>query len=254
MSKFFIAAGHGGTDPGAVSGNNIERNIAEATVDAAIKLCASQDKKGRELIVVPHALAFYDSINWINANITDVNNDMCMEVHLNSNAGDAGTGTETYHGYVSLATEVHEEVVKVLGLRDRGIKDGNQFAFNNSTKCGSCLIELGFVNNPTDVQAIIARGALALAKGIMRACNSTYVDPVIPPVVNPLQATVDKLTKDLATANKTISTLNTEIARLKSLPPVEVIKEVIKEVPIGYNDISIGELLSEAFKKLFHIK
>jgi len=48
----------------------------------------------------------------------------------------------------------------------------------------------------------------------------------------------------------------------KSKPPVEVIKEVIKEVPVekivevikGDDERSLGDLLSAAFKKLFKIK
>jgi hypothetical protein len=47
---------------------------------------------------------------------------------------------------------------------------------------------------------------------------------------------------------------------LQNKPPQTVTKEVVvekivtKEVPIGFDDLSIGELLSEAFKKLFKIK
>lgn len=181
MPKLFIAAGHGGTDPGAVSSSNIERDIAIAVVDKAFQLCLAQNKNGFELVKVPHALGLVDGIHWINANITNVNTDECVEVHLNSNAGTAGTGTETYYGMPDLATEVHQEVVKVLGLRDRGVKDGNIFMFNNSTNCMSCLVELGFINNPTDAVAVIQRGGLALAKGMIRACNSTWTEPVVPP-------------------------------------------------------------------------
>lgn len=179
MAKIFIAAGHGGTDPGATSSVGIERDIAEATVDKAIQLCVGQDLKGNTIVKVPHVYGLIQEINYINANITDANHDLCAEVHLNSNAGTPGTGTETYHGNVTLATEMHQEIVKVLGLADRGLKDGNQFMFNNSTNCASCLIELGFVNNQVDVSAIIDRGGWALAKAIVRACGGTYYEKVI---------------------------------------------------------------------------
>lgn len=217
MSKVFVAAGHGGADPGAVSGYGIERNIAEPVVDKAFELCASQNTNGRQLVKVPHAYGLDQAIDFINAGITNAGSDLCMEVHLNSNVGTAGTGTETYYGNVTLATEVHQEVVKVLGLRDRGIKDGNVFKFNNSTNCASCLVELGFVNNSTDVNAILDRGGLALAKGIIRACGGVYVDkPVTPPVTppptpNPLEAKVAELNAKIVTLNTQISNLNNTV-------------------------------------------
>lgn len=61
-------------------------------------------------------------------------------------------------------------------------------------------------------------------------------------------------------AEKTIADLKKQVTDLQNKPPQIVTKEVVvekivtKEVPIGFDDLSIGELLSEAFKKLFHIK
>lgn len=77
-----------------------------------------------------------------------------------------------------------------------------------------------------------------------------------------LNANIVTLTKNVADLTTKLNTANAEIARLNALPPKEVIKEVIKEVekivikevPIGFDQLSLGELLSEAFKKLFHIK
>lgn len=57
-----------------------------------------------------------------------------------------------------------------------------------------------------------------------------------------------------------IADLKKQVTDLQNKPPQIVTKEVVvekivtKEVPIGFDDLSIGELLSEAFKKLFKIK
>jgi N-acetylmuramoyl-L-alanine amidase len=187
MSKLFVAAGHAmpNVDPGAVSPFGKESAIAIAVVDQAVALCAGQNKNGREIVKVPHEYNLDRTISFINSNSVDTGHDLAIEVHLNSNAGTAGTGTETYYGLPDLANEVNEEVVKVLGLRNRGVKDGNMFWFNNGIACGTCLVELGFVNNGTDVDAIIARGGLALAKAMIRACGGTFVDKTPPPVVKP---------------------------------------------------------------------
>ena len=69
-----------------------------------------------------------------------------------------------------------------------------------------------------------------------------------------------KWKKDGTALAAQVKTLTAEVARLKALPPKEVIKyvdkivTVVKEVPIGFDQLSLGELLSEAWKKLFHIK
>jgi len=75
-----------------------------------------------------------------------------------------------------------------------------------------------------------------------------------------LEAQVKILNANVTALTKSLNTANAEIARLKALPPQVVIQEkivekiVIKEVPIGFDQLSLGELLSEAFRKLFKIK
>jgi len=189
--KLFIAVGHSLTDPGAVSQFGNERDILIPLLTDALNICKTQNIKD-EIVRVPDALDLDGAIAYINSRC-NVANDLAVEIHLNSNAGTPGTGTETYHGFVLLAKEIHEEVVKVLKLRDRGLKEGNWLKFNNAVKCASCLLEMGFVNNGNDVAVIKERGALALAKGITRACNTQWVDvkppeppkPVEPPVPTP---------------------------------------------------------------------
>lgn len=199
MSKVFIAAGHGNVDPGAVSQYGIERDIAIGCVDEAVRLAKLQDTKGREVVLVPDELGLENAIYWINARCNP-STDLCMEVHLNSNSGTPGTGTETYYGNKTLADEMNQEIVGVLGLANRGVKQWDGLMFNNSTNCASCLIELGFVNNSVDVKAVVSRGGLALAKGIVRACGGIYKEATVtpqvtnPPVVTPTVVTPPTIT------------------------------------------------------------
>lgn len=67
-------------------------------------------------------------------------------------------------------------------------------------------------------------------------------------------------------AQKQIAELTAQNTELKNQPPKEVIKEVIKEVPVekivtvvkevpmGFDKLTFGELISAAFKKLLNIK
>lgn len=190
MAKFFLAAGHGwrddgSTDPGAVSGSRIERDIAISLIDQAVAILKGQDTKGREIVVINHRLV--DAVPSINRLSTDNSHDLCMEVHLNANAGTPGTGIETYYGLPALANEVNGAVVATLGLANRGVKDGNWLYFNNSTNCGSCLLEIGFINNDYDMAKVLANGGLAIAKAVLTACGSTYKAPVVtPPTPTPV--------------------------------------------------------------------
>lgn len=181
MSKFFLAAGHGwrddgSTDPGAVSGSRIERDIAISLIDQAVAILKGQDTKGREIVVINHRLV--DAVPSINQLSTDNAHDLACELHLNSNAGAPGTGVETYYGLPSLATEMNNAIVGELGLANRGVKDGNWLYFNNSTNCASCLVEIGFINNDTDMAKVLAKGGLALAKAVLVGCGSAYKAPV----------------------------------------------------------------------------
>jgi len=73
-------------------------------------------------------------------------------------------------------------------------------------------------------------------------------------------------TNKITALNNQITGLTTENTALKNQPPKEVIKEVIKEVPVekivtvtkevpmGFDKLTFGELISAAFKKLLNIK
>ena len=164
--KIFIAAGHGGNDPGSISNATTEKDEAIKVVDGAIKLLKPIIKYPNELILVPHERALHDTVRYINERTTNAAADICLEVHFNNNFGTPGTGTETYYGFQQLANKVHTGVVGVLKLKDRGVKEGNYLYFNNSTEAGSALVEIGFLNNPQDLLRARDAGALALAKGV----------------------------------------------------------------------------------------
>ncbi len=170
--KFFLASGHGGRDPGAVSDGLTEHDFNESVIDRAVVILRNENLHSTTLVVLDHEKKVMENIAYINENSTNPGHDLALEVHMNSNKGLPGTGTETYFGHVELATEIHEEAVRRLRLKDRGLKPGGHLAFNRETVCASAILEMGFVNNPVDRQAITERGAEALAAGIRRATGS----------------------------------------------------------------------------------
>lgn len=178
--KFFLSAGHGEWDPGAVVGNISEYEENKNLVNRAISFLKQCNLKHTELVVVPAELNVQEAVDFINANSQNIAHDLALEVHHNSNVGQPGTGTETYFGNTELAREVHEEFVKYAGLRDRGVKDGSNLLFNRSTRCASALLEVGFLNNPKDLGVIRAKGAEALARAVVRAAEGQWMEEPLP--------------------------------------------------------------------------
>ncbi len=164
--KIFIAAGHGGNDPGAVANNTTERDLVQKIVDESVKLLKPILAGKAEIIQVPNEQNVNGTAEWINSQGAGQPTDFCIEVHMNSNAGTPGSGTETYYGNKEMATIIQKKLVEVLGLPDRGVKDGQDLKFNRVTKPASCLAELGFINNPKDLEVVKAKGMSALAKAI----------------------------------------------------------------------------------------
>lgn len=106
--------------------------------------------------------------------------DVYVSCHHNANTGNWGswTGVETYtfdHAQanpksVAIAKVIHTLVVKVMGLRDRGLKKEN-FHVLRETAMPAILIEGGFMDSSIDILALrdnaklIAQGE-AVAKGL----------------------------------------------------------------------------------------
>lgn len=164
--KIYIAAGHGGKDPGAVANNTTERDVVQKIVAESVAYLTNLLKDKAEIVRVPDELNFNNTAEWINQQDTGKTDSYCIEVHMNSNAGNPGTGTETYYGNKPMAINIQKKLVEVMGLPDRGVKDGNNLKFNNTTNPASCLVEMGFINNPTDLEIVLQKGTMALVKAI----------------------------------------------------------------------------------------
>jgi N-acetylmuramoyl-L-alanine amidase len=96
-----------------------------------------------------------------------------VSVHENSLSA-TSTGTETYHFYYSspgaraLALLVHQQVLAVLGLPDRGVKTAGFYVLRN-TRMPAILLEGAFLSNPNDALLLAdpnVRQRLAEAIGI----------------------------------------------------------------------------------------
>ncbi|PFB54863.1 N-acetylmuramoyl-L-alanine amidase [Bacillus thuringiensis] len=84
-----------------------------------------------------------------NCNSHDV--DLVISFHLNAYNGSANGVEVCYYDQQSLAVKVSAQLAKDIGWSNRGAKQRTDLYVLNSTKAPAILIELGFIDNDTDM-------------------------------------------------------------------------------------------------------
>lgn len=150
QKNVFIAAGHGGTDVGAVGNGTNERDECIRIVNLVV---AKLHADGRlNVYLVPHSLGLRDSISWVNARTSNADSGYSIEIHKNCcNA----SGTETWYPAPSsvsksLAGIFQSAMAAYVGTPNRGIKSDStnrhgQLGWCRDVKTRSNLIEAGFI-------------------------------------------------------------------------------------------------------------
>lgn len=177
MAKIYINAGHGGRDSGAVLGTRYEKNY---TLPVSNKVALLLKNAGHTIYQNRTTDVVRDVV--VDANDANAKNvDAVIEIHLNSNVGNAGTGTETYCSISgrgkALATAINSQIVS-LGFVNRGVKTKtyvsggityDYFGIIRRTKANTVLIETAFVNNNSDMAKYnINTMAQAITNGILK--------------------------------------------------------------------------------------
>ncbi len=157
MAKIYIGVGHGGSDPGAVSGKHIEKNYA---LDIANACTAELRRHGVE-VMQSRTSDVTESAAAKIAECNKFNPDLAADIHLNAGKGD---GFEVFHTIVTdskgviLAQKI-EVAVKAIGQNSRGIKTKKNssgkdyFGFIRQTNCPALLVECAFIDSG-DVQIV----------------------------------------------------------------------------------------------------
>lgn len=162
--KICIDPGHGGKDPGAVSGGVQEKDINLAI---ALKLASKLIGTGHKTILsrrTDRFVALWDRA--VHAN--DMEADIFVSIHNNAAGNTEAQGTETLYYPGSdqgekLASLVQKELVKKLQRQDRGIKPRNKLIVLKCTSMPAILVECGFLTNPTERKLLQDEGFQQLA-------------------------------------------------------------------------------------------
>ncbi|MFK7695769.1 N-acetylmuramoyl-L-alanine amidase [Paenibacillus sp. HJGM_3] len=148
--KVVIDAGHGGSDPGAISLNSrSEKDFTlamESKVVDHLKLIPDLDVyETRAGDTYPSLQERVDFANGMNANLF-------LSIHANKFDNPSVNGTETYYNRpdsIAFANLLHDKLMPVTGLGDRGVKLGD-FKVIRETTMPAVLLEMGFLSNKND--------------------------------------------------------------------------------------------------------
>lgn len=166
-----LDAGHGGTDPGAKSiTGKVEKDFNLAIVLKVQALLKNDERINlvltREDDTFPALLDRPKLANELNA-------DLFVSVHANSNKNKDINGTETY--YTRPETKVvaelfHPLIVEATGLKDNAVRKSN-LAVTRETTMPAVLLEIGYLSSKIDepllwTEKLQNRVAEAIVKGI----------------------------------------------------------------------------------------
>lgn len=176
MAKVFLSAGHGGSDPGAVSGELYEKIINLNTLLA----CKEELARHGVTVICSRLTDVDDPVAHEVKEANASNADLAVSFHANAGGGD---GFEAYHhssnDRAAKLAKLCEKHVETLGQNSRGIKHGDKLHFIKNTKMTSVLIESFFVDNKNDRKigdTILEQKAfgIAYAKAILEYLGVPY--------------------------------------------------------------------------------
>lgn len=180
MPKMFLDYGHGGNDPGAINGKNYEKDFnlqIGKQVKAHLerhKQTVLESRKGDESVTLN------ERSNKANHN----NVDIVVSLHCNSSIKTSANGIEIFHHEKSkrgkeLANSVLKSLVKSQVFKsNRGLKTNN-FHMTRETKAPSVIVEMGFISNANDLNALQTKQeeiSKAVAKGILNFYGMMWYD------------------------------------------------------------------------------
>lgn len=150
MTKVFLSAGHGGSDPGA-TGNGLK----EKEINLQIMLACRDylQDKGYKVIcsrVKDENDPVQEEVREANASGADV----AVSFHTNAGGGD---GSESFYYSGSSKgkklAELCEKHIKAIGQNSRGVKTNN-LMFTRSTKMVAVLCECAFIDTKKDIEIV----------------------------------------------------------------------------------------------------
>ena len=174
MAKVYVGIGHGGSDPGAVSGNHKEAAYALDIGTA----CAAELRRNGVSVMQSRTSNVTEKLAIKIDECNRYNPSLAVDIHLNAGGGD---GFEVFYGKTDAKSRTLgqkiETAVKAIGQNSRGLKiklnnsGKDYFGFIRQTKCTAVLVECAFIDSKdvqiVDTKAERERMGVAIARGIL---------------------------------------------------------------------------------------
>ncbi|MDI9479016.1 MAG: N-acetylmuramoyl-L-alanine amidase [Bacillota bacterium] len=167
--------GHGGSDPGAIGAGGLKEK--DVNLDIAKRVYRLLKENTGAQVYLTRDTDRFISLAERSSQANKLGADLFISIHINAaeNGRERGIETYAYHNASrenwALAWYLQEQLVKELGLLDRGIKAGN-FHVIRETRMNSVLLEIGFISDARE-EALLAktstreRAAQAIYAGII---------------------------------------------------------------------------------------
>jgi len=165
-----LDAGHGGSDPGAVYFDTLEKDVNFSVMQKVYELLLKQDFAVHLTRTEDVQVSLSERTDFANGLGAD------LFVSMHSNAADqapTASGIETYYYSEdeegkSLAEFVQNSVIQATGAKNRKTKTANFYVCKN-TDMPAVLVEMGFLTNKDECQKLIDdEYQIKLAEGIVQ--------------------------------------------------------------------------------------
>ncbi|MFD4815105.1 N-acetylmuramoyl-L-alanine amidase [Peribacillus butanolivorans] len=175
MTKIFIDAGHGGSDPGAVGNGLKEKDI---TLKIATMVKSMLEDYKDVSVKMSRTGDTYPSLSARTKAANEYAADIFLSIHINAGGG---TGYEDYI-YTSASVKakeyqsiIHAEIIKLIDMKDRGKKSANYQVLRTSSM-PAVLTECGFIDHAGDAAKLrtsifIENLAKGHVNGLVKAFN-----------------------------------------------------------------------------------
>ena len=163
FSVFTSNAGHSAKSPGASGNGYKEHEQTRLCNEAFMKVMKAHGygvidttSNGKnKLAVLQEQVA---KANKINAGSKQLD----LSFHLNAGGG---TGVEVFYysdNAKSVASDISAALAGALGIKNRGAKQNKELYFLRHTKATAILVEVCFIDNASDVRALVNKRATAM--------------------------------------------------------------------------------------------
>lgn len=174
--KIFINAGHGGSDPGAVSKKGTKEADITKKVSSLLACKLIQNGFNVEFFQQNKTLSEISQVE------NSSNSDLFISIHCNSFTDSKANGVEVLYYPTSTkglkcAQIIQNELVDATTLKDRGIKARNDLHVLRKTKAVAVLVELAFISNPEEEKLLLDEPKIfadAIAEGIKKINISLF--------------------------------------------------------------------------------